>query len=41
MLNLRDTNDKYRGLLTYTEYKEILAKYIPYEKMNVSFPYSE
>ena len=38
---LEDTNDKYRGLLTYTEYKEILAKYIPYEKMNVSFPYSE
>ncbi|MDM1398025.1 SMI1/KNR4 family protein [Myroides odoratimimus] len=38
---LEDTNDKYRGLLTYTEYKEILAKYIPYEKMNVSFPYSK
>lgn len=30
-----------RGLLTEEEYKEIITKHIPYEKMNVSFPYSE
>ncbi|AJH15446.1 SMI1/KNR4 family protein [Myroides profundi] len=34
-------SEKCRGVLTDIEYKEILEKYIPYEKMNVSFPYSE
>lgn len=30
-----------RGLLTEEEYKEIITKYVPYEKMNESFPYSD
>ncbi|MGL4585451.1 MAG: SMI1/KNR4 family protein, partial [Flavobacterium sp.] len=34
-------SEKCRGVLTDIEYKEIITKYIPYEKMDVSFPYSE